>query len=277
MTKETPNPEKLNAHLPFVGFVLGTYGIVADKIKEFLVLGGIFSLALSLIRLCSGTSAFCGNSSYMQQYFCTSNVFVFLFVSLAVFFIFCVFIRAWIQVIASKDKQKWSFYLTPKKSDIKILGLFFFFSLAIFIAAGSAYLLYVREPNPDWRIEMLYFTVVSLGFLFPFFVLRFFSYIAFAALDAPLPSLKEIWKKTQGSFFVMLSNLLILLVLGLFISSYALYHIVTTNDSNQFLIVFGGEYLSYMVSLLIAACFANYCYLQKKYLFERNEDGKSGN
>lgn len=273
----TPQPVTEPVKLPFFTTIFGAYGILAENFKAFLVLGSVFALLLSVIYMGSGLGVLCIASQYQENYFCTNNIYVLLIVRLVVFFISCIFIRGWYQVITGKRPDNRLAYFVPQKTDLKIAGIFLGYLLCLLVAAGSAYLLYMREPNPDWRIELAYFAVVSLGFLLPFLTLRFMCYVAFAAADESLPAPPVVWKKTSGNFFVLLAGIIVLFILSLFIAISLLHQLVIVENAGRFYVAVFSEYISQLLYLLIVACFTNYCYLQKKLLFERNNDGKSGN
>lgn len=273
----TPQPVTEPVKLPFFTTIFGAYGILAENLKAFLVLGSVFALLLSVIYMGSGLGVLCIASQYQENYFCTNNIYVLLIVRLVVFFISCIFIRGWYQVITGKRPNNRLAYFVPQKTDLKIAGIFLGYVLCLLVAAGSAYLLYMREPNPDWRIELAYFAVVSLGFLLPFLTLRFMCYVAFAAADESLPAPPVVWKKTSGNFFVLLAGIIVLFILSLFIAISLLHQLVIVENAGRFYVAVFSEYISQLLYLLIVACFTNYCYLQKKLLFERNNDGKSGN
>ena len=273
----SPQPVTETVKLPFFAVTFGAYGILVEKLKAFFVLGSIFALLLSVIYMGSGLGVLCIAPQYQENYFCTNNIYVLLIVRLIVFFISCIFIRGWYQIITGTEPQNRLSYFIPQKADLKIVGIFLGYFVCLLIAGIAAYLLYARVPNPDWRIELLYFAVVSLGLWVPFLALRFTSYFAFAANNETLPSPRIIWKKTSGNFFVLLSGIIVLFMLGMFVSIALLHQLITTDNAGNFYVAVFSEYLSKLVYLLIAACFINYCYLQRKFLFERNNDGKSGN
>ena len=273
----TPQPVTEPVKLPFFTSIFGAYGILAENFKAFLVLGSVFALLLSVIYIGSGLSLLCINHIYQENFFCTTDVRILLIVRLFVFFISCLFIRGWYQIITGKRPDNRLAYFVPQKADLKIAGIFLGYLLCLLVAAGSAYLLYMREPNPDWRIELAYFAVVSLGLWVPFLALRFTSYFAFAANNETLPAPPVVWKKTSGNFFVLLAGIIVLFMLSLFIAISLLHQLVIVENAGRFYVAVFSEYISQLLYLLIVACFTNYCYLQKKLLFERNNDGKSGN
>lgn len=264
--------------LPVFAMLFGPYGLMLDKIKQFIINGTAFAVVLMVLYIASGQDALCINSAYRQQHFCTNNVANFAIIHFISFFILCVFMRSWYQTAFMPEGIKSYKIFIPQLADLKILGLFAAFFLTLAIAGFSGYLLYVRVPNPDWKIELGYFTLVSFGFFVPLLALRFVSYVAFAAAGEPLPAPIVVWKKTAGNTFLILSSIIILMMIGLFISQALLRSfMIGGTNIGQWYVMLGSEYLSDIAVIFIAACFMNYCYLQKGFLFERNENGKSNN
>ncbi len=274
MTKTLSNNSSLTeaVKLPFMASIFGVYTLFIEKIKPFFIVSGFFALVLMILYFAAGQEALCINGAYRQEHACSNNLINFIVVHLIAFFVLCIFLRIWLQSVLQTKPFVWK-DIIPQLADAKVLGLFGVYFLTLVIAGISAYLLIVRAPNPDWKIELGYFTLVSLGFFAPLLTLRFASYIAFAASGEPLPSIKTLWQKTAGNTFIILAGVMILVFFGLFLSQYLL-RAFTTTQVNAFYIVLGCEFLSNIVALFITACFTNYCYLQKMFLFERNDNGK---
>ena len=278
MSNNTENLSETPVKLPVFATLFGCYSLLMDKFKQFVFLGTAFAVILMIIYIAGGQDALCVNNVYRQTHFCTNNVVVFVLVHLLTLFILCIFMRNWYQIVLQNKPITFQRLFIPQKADFKILGLIVCYFLTLAVAGFSVYLLYIRVPNPDWRIELGYFAVVSLGFLVPFLALKFVSYFAFAADNASLPSPMVLWHKTAGNTFLILSSVIVLMMIGLFLSQALLGSFMAGGDGiSKFYVMLGSEYLSDMAVIFIAACFMNYCYLQKRFLFERNENGNSGN
>ena len=84
----------------------------------------------------------------------------------------------------------------------------------------SAFLLLVRKPNPVWQIEIVYFTIVSLGFLAPFVLMRFYAVLAGVINDNVPDMLKTVWKNTGGyTAKIVISAILVYLIVILTVIS----------------------------------------------------------
>lgn len=275
-TDATENNNDQPVRLPVFSTIFGAYSLILDKFKQFVVSGTIFAVIMMFLYFASGQNTLCYNRFYREAHFCTDSISLFIVIHLLNAFILCMFLRVWTQVVLKGEKQTWRQIFTPQWVDLKIAGGFlaYFFTLAV--AAGAFYLLIARVPNPDWRIEWAYFTVVSLGFFAPLLALRFSVYFAFIATAEKFPSPIEIWRKTRGNGFALLGGIVFLLLVSLFLAQTLLNSSVRA-DGTSFLTALGSEYLSNLAVIFIAACFINYCYLQKNFLFGKDEHGKSDN
>jgi hypothetical protein len=132
----------------------------------------------------------------------------------------------------------------------------------------SGWILYLRVPNPDWRVEILFFAVVSIGFIIPFILLRFYSLIPFVIYGRRLPPLKEVWYKTSGNMFTVLLSLFVIFILTVvFLGNlYSNFQKVAANSGLY--INFSSEFIySLLVLIILALVINNFC-IQQRILFE---------
>lgn len=262
--------------LPLFSTIFGAYGLILDKFKHFALLGTIFAVIMMLFYTISGQDTFCYNRLYRESHFCNNNLALFIAVHLLNIFIVCMFLRTWAQVVLEGNQQTWRQIFTPRLSDLKIAGGFVISFLTLAITAGSFFLLAVRIPNPDWRIEWAYFTIVSIGFFSPLIALRFLVYFVFIATEKKFPSPFEIWRKTKGSGIALLGGIVFLTMISLFLAQALLGNSIRAGNSSLFAAIV-NEFLSDLAVIFVAACFMNYCYLQKTFLFRKDENEKSDN
>lgn len=270
MVKDIASTEIVPVKLPIITTIFGCYNLLVDKIKHFVVIGSIFAGIMMLLYITNGQNALCINNGYRIGHFCTNNWIWFVVTHFVGLFVLCMFARIWCQKSLLGNATNWKKDLLPQKSDLKILGLVMIYIGAIAVAVLSGYALYQRVPNPDWRIELGYFAVVSLGFLVPLFSLRFLSYFAYVAEEVSLPSMKVVWKKTKGNMFSILLFVTFLMLVGVFASQNLLNYYTKVSVDASFFVMLISEYLSDIAVLFIVACFTNYCYQQKTFLSEGN-------
>lgn len=277
MTKKIEYSETSAKKIPVLTAIFGGYNLVINKFKEFIILGTIFSVVLMALYFCSGQDALCYNRYYRASHFCNNNIVSYIVIHTIAAFVICIFLRCWYQIGILGKPLSWMLIIKPQTSELKIAGGFLLYFCTLLLAGLSFYLLLIRDPNPDWKIELLYFTVVSLGFFVPILALRFSVYFAFFADNSKLPSLSCVWNKTAGNGFALLSGIIILMIIGLSISQAMMSSFARISEDVSIYTALGSEYLSNVSILFIITCFMNYCYLQRNFLFERIENEHTTN
>ena len=267
MTKE--NIKKGKA-LSLLKIIFTSYGLLIDNGRSFFVFGSAFAILLSLMNFVTGQSLMCANNDLSKYIYCANNIYIMVIGYVLMWFVSCVFIRNWYQGAILKE-YKFSFKkMIPEITDFKLYGAFLVMILSIFVAVVSGFFLFIRVPNPDYRIELLYFSFVSLGFFVPMIAVQLVSYLPLITEGQKLPSIKDVWKKgAENRAFVVMSVFCFLMFNFLFVSSFLRY-LTQIAVSNGVFVVVITDFLYNMVMLLLTAVFANYCYLQKNILFERD-------
>lgn len=273
MNKTAANSENKAVSFPFLSLFFGPYSLIFDRIKYFFLLGAVFTTILSVLFIAGGQTALCYNQAYSADHFCSTNLIVSVGIRLVAFFIICVFLRIWYQTALQNAPVDWKL-LKPQMADLKIAGGFAVYFISLLIALTSFYLLLQRVPNPDWRIELAYFTVVSLGFFAPLLALRFVVYFAFWAANEKLPGLGTVWQKTSNRGFMLFGGIVLLLLIAMFLLQSLMASLSQFDGNISLFTIIGSEYISNIAAVFIAASFINYCYLQKIFLFERTENEK---
>ena len=275
MTQTPSSQNNAPVKLPILHTIFGCYMTLIDKIKPFVILGTFFSLILMCLCFATGQDALCINGLYRQTHYCTENLSLYFGVHLVLLFVLAMFMRNWAQTALQNTPFNWKSAFIPQWADLKIFALFFIFFATVVVAVTSAYFLYIRVPNPDWRIELAYFSVVGLGFFVPLIALRFLVYFAYAAVNVPFPPLKAIWQKTSGNGFALMAGFVLLMMVGLFCALSVSQRLLMQQVVDPFYIAVGTDYLSDMLFLLVSACFMNYCYIQYQKLSEQNSFERS--
>lgn len=241
-----------------------------DNFKLFLLIGSVFSLIIMLFNFFIGQSFFCITENLRKYAFCSIPAWVYIIASIILWFVGCMYMRIWYQT-ALLNEAKFSLKsLKPKWTDLKIYGVIILYFLSICIALGSGFLLFIRVPNPDWRIEMLYFAVVSVGFFAPMFATPILSYIGFVAEGKSLPKIKDLWQSAKGNIVLIFVSFVSVVLIGFLASNTLLRYFMEIGNNGNIFVVVIAEFLYNMIVMFIATIFASYCYIQKKFLFERD-------
>lgn len=198
---------------PVFGTVSKSVLILTDHIKDFLILGGLAALALAVLSFVFGQSFICMLPDRRADFYCGVSIFGYVVYVGVKFFIVSVFFKVWADKVFLKDDINFGYFKTNIGRFFKFFGAFVVFVFLNSLPAFALYFLILRVPNPIWQIEILFFMFVSLGFIVPFVLLRFYRNIALFMLGEPCLDLKETYLKTNfkvSKIFVAFSIVLAL-------------------------------------------------------------------
>ncbi len=270
-----PADKKVEAvAMPVGRLMFGPFGIFADNLKNFLQLGVVFALLSYILMLLSGFSTVCATAAGKPSVFCAVNpdYSVYFYLPLKVFL--AVFFSAvWYRRVFQDDTAPLKEALRPKVRDVKYFVFVIAFMLLNAVPLLSFYLLATRVPNPDWRVEAAYFTVVAVGFLVPFVLMRFYALFAFAAGGEDLPPLPLVWRKTEGNMLkILLSLFMLFILLAMVLVNYAaaMTRLISAGEVVPILV---SEYVYSFIFLILAALAINHCAVQKELLFAKKTVG----
>lgn len=232
----------------------------------------LFAFAATLIFALSGNLSVCAANAYRTDHFCNDSLIIFAIVRLVMIFWGCMFIRNWIDIALQKKKITLKNMFIPNKRDLRILGISALSVVCLAVACLSFYLLYIRVPNPNWKIEVAYFAVVSIGFLVPIIALRFCCYFVAAAEEKALPDILEVWHKTKDNFGKIAGGSMILLITILFVMIHSLQFVWHAGATSSFLQALVIEYIFSVIKSVMIALMINFCYIQYKLLFGSEND-----
>ena len=255
---------------PLFRSVYGSFALFLDNLIPFFKIGGTFSIIFTIVNLITGQSVLCMNPDAKEYVFCSKEMPVMIIANIVLWFVACVYMRNWYQDVIIKN-QKFSLKkLLPNTADLKLYALMIVFLATLFVAMLSGFILFTRNPNPDWKIELLFFTVVSVGFFVPMFATPIISYMAFIAGGDKLPKIKETWQQSKGKIASIFISFMGVVLIGFLISSNILrYFVQLSNEGNIFVVVI-VEFLYNITLIFVATICINYSYMQKKFLFERS-------
>ncbi len=202
---------------PFFKALIKPFSDIFDHFKLFLFYGGGAAIFLTLLSFVFSQTFLCTISPFNLQMSCSQNIKgYFIYFALKLLLV-CVFLRLWYDIIYLAKKVDLFYFKN------RLLGfLRFFFYVIVFLIlnalpALSLVLLIARVPNPNFVIELCYFTVVSLGFLVPFALIRFYKNIACLIEGLPFTDFKKTFVQTSFktskivfSFILMLAFCLLL-------------------------------------------------------------------
>lgn len=276
-----PKPQPVEAEynrpvkFPFFKTIFEPFSLFVDNVRTFFTLGLVYALILSAVALLFMQGYMCLYGDFRAvSNACTNNVPFYTAGHIVVLFIICMFMGRWYGMCFQSRTFSWRYILLPNSRDIKTFGAVILFALLNLLSVLSFYLLYIRVPNPDWRIEIIYFGVVSIGFLVPFFLIRFYSVLAFILSGEPVPPLTCIWKRGSGNTLKILLSLSLIFFITIFALFAFMNNFRLVDVKNAVYIITSAEYFYNLLILLLMVFFVNHCYMQKTFLFEGKQDGQ---
>ena len=261
---------------PDVTTNISLWALISQPIKlifknwQFFFLFGVpAALLLTFSSLLSGHAVVCGIPAMLgvSTYACDGSV-VSYYCDLIFRLILCtVFSVKWYQYVLLKTNITLKNLFALKKYEAKALGFLFLIIITDIAPIIALALLVFRTPNPNWQIELAYFTSVAWIFLLPLIAIRFYPYFALAAENKSMPSIAEMWRKTKGNMIKFLLGISVLVFLALFIFMQYYAFIQNIDSLNNFEIAsVEFEYNVLMILFLIG--FTHFCYIQKILLYK---------
>lgn len=288
--KSIGNAEFLDDHsanpvsVPFWEMSFLPLGVLLFRFKRFLFLSFVYGLLMTILAFATQQSYVCGIAQWNENpYFgCEVSPAVYVTFFLLRLLITAVFLRVWYKtaVCGGELDLKNMFIISAKDwkifgSELAVLGI-------LCLPVISGVVLFFRVPNPDWRIESLFFAVASSGFWLPLVALRFSSLFAFVLDEQKRPPLRVFWQRTVGNTLKIIIALTLILLLNMIIFlNYNLFAGFVIGH----MFVLGTlicTFLYNMLLLLMISSFACAAIVQREALFswyagtqtERNDNQK---
>ena len=267
-------PEAGTVRYPLMGIIFGPYTAFIDHFRAFFLIAGIYALIMTVVYLAGGQSMFCSFGNAEMPDICSMNPWLYIGVRVVILLVTTAFCVRYYQAVWLQRNISWRFLLVPQKTAFYSFAAFIVFILLNAAAGLSWHLLSVREPNPDWRIELVYFGIAGLGFVVPFILLRFYSVLADIWGGTKIPSPFKIWQMSRGNGLRLILGITLWFFVFVFLLSAVQTKFSLADGENSLYIIIIGEYVFNFAVLLLMSFFINYCGLQKYFLTERNADEK---
>lgn len=232
--------------------------MISENLGAFSFWGGVFALVITGLSLLFSAAFGCSVILKSGVPLCLEHTTSYMFYFLTKILLLTVFIKLWAENVSAKPKNEMRF-------DHVLWGILkTFICFVIFIVANllpmfSAYILYFRASNPNWLIELAVFTVVGVGFLMPFILMRFYALLGERLDDDPPHSIWSTWQRTSGFGIKLLFSVALIYVFV--VICYLSAHSGAIN-----LPIYAGMFVQNFVLLLNVALVVNFL-LTQKYIF----------
>ena len=258
--------EERTVHYSLFDVVFSPYVVFVSRFRSFLKVGGIYALLISLIYILGGQTVYCIADGFSYSQMCYGGALSAIAVRLVVFVLFAFFCNRYYQSTWQGKIFSWKNILIPQKNDLyTILGMIVFFAINT-IPVLSWQILAARVPNPDWRIELMFFGFVSIGFLIPIIALRFYVLFAYIWSSDVAPNLKDLWHKTKGNMMGLILSVSIWFFMMSILLAFLSNSIMSGYDNISYLGVLVREYIFNLTLLLVAGLMVNICAVPKTFL-----------
>lgn len=252
--------------IPPVRLVYLPFGALIDHFVSFLKIGVLFALLISAASFIFGYAYIC-TVGVSVDFPCakeSSAVVLYILLKYGLMFLFAV---KWYQLLKGANLNLKSVFAVDKNV-LRAMGILAFLLVLNLAPMLSFYLLWIRNPNPDVVVEIAYFAIVSTGFLFPLFVLRFYSLFGFAVEGQALPPMKYLWRLTSGNTLKILIALFFIFFMAFFIFfNFYTNMLGAVHDNDVLWLGISSEIIYEFLVLLLMSLFVGHCYVQKQLLF----------
>ncbi len=168
--------------VPFFKICFRPFSLLLDNGRAFFLTALPYAALITLFALLCGFGYMC---IYSSGGYCSDSAIMYVFYSLLKLFLVTLFALKWYQAGPQGAVLTLRELFSVDRRCFKLLGLFLLVVFINFLPMISTMILYVRVPNPDWRVEILFFALVSVGYvilmnllagLFLIFILLFFIF-----------------------------------------------------------------------------------------------------
>jgi len=235
--------------------------------RDFVLLSAMVSIFMSVVVLLTGQCFFCFFSQEVSSYIFCSNSWInaissyaLLFCSLAFFINRCQLIFVEKQSFTDVIKVKIS-----KKDGKALLVVFLYFLLWLVIGIGGVFL-HMRQPNPDWTIELCFFVFMSVVMVFS--VVLLFNFVIFQHFlqGGPFFALNKTFWGVLDNIYSYIAWFLLYVVIFTYLFQFAI-QIIFYSGVPLLLRVFFAEFCIYFLIYTLAALIVAQLTYQEKIFF----------
>ncbi len=252
---------------PIIKSSMRPFWYITDRIKTFMTLSFVFTFIMVFLSYTFGQTFLCSVSEYRNAVGCLENLWAYALYMVLKLFVLSVFLRIWYDTAYMQKKVSEEYFKENKVAFIKFFVCMVLFILWNLLPTLSSYLLLIRVPNPVWQREVLYFTVVSIGFVLPIISLRFYANLAEFIEQANWKNFKQVYKKTQYQFPRMLISTLFVFIFAFIAFIGIMSNLRTHIAGNIHVYNLFAEIVFEWTVLLISTLIINMIRVQKETLF----------
>ena len=247
------------------------YWIISDNFKTFFVQGSFFAVFMLLISYLFGQKYMCFfNKSLAKNMYCPDAFFLFFPYFIIKILAISVCIDVWYNSVFKKVSIDKNYFKNRIIDFLKIFGFICAFIVFNSTPLISSLILFFRVPNPVWQKELMFFTVVSVGFLMPFILMRFYSLFPVFLSGGNWKQFKSVWKATNGQTMKIVVSCALIFMVDLVILISVLGTFYQKGSLPAELYNASGEVVFAFVNYFIIISFLNFLEIQKDIFIDKN-------
>lgn len=243
--------------------VFRPFWLISDNLGTFVFWGSVFALVIMGLSLLFSAAFECSLTFKKNVPMCPDNMAPYLVYFIAKVWLIAVFIRLWVESMTARQKVL-PLLKQALRGVLKTFLCFMIFIVLNLLPMLSGYILYFHAPNPNWMIELAVFSVIALGFLVPFVLIRFYSVLGGYLEDKPVHSLFSTWRQTSGLWVKLLFStaLIYVFILLSYLSAYS---------TARMLPFYAGAFVQNIILLLNVVLVVNFLLTQKYILWKEEK------
>ncbi|MBR1648407.1 MAG: hypothetical protein IJ689_02280 [Alphaproteobacteria bacterium] len=269
-TAKTPSVSPVPHKIKLLNLIFMPLGMLFYNFKSFIILCAVFAPLMTVLAYATDNMLICSFPvmETHNPFACAASNYALYFTFFALrLLLVAVFLKSWVKIAVTRQTVNIRELLVIAPQDWKLLCVFLGVLMVNVLPIFSVMALINRVPNPDWRIETLYFAVVSCGFWLPFLAIRFYCLPAFVAENVKLPSIKQIFNLSSDNGLKMLTSFVMLLIFCTLFVIYFMGMAEKIIPYNYAVLGIVSEVFYNAVMLAVMTIFMNYSITQQKELF----------
>ena len=205
--------------LPLWEISLLPIGILLYRFKRFLYLSFIYAFLISILAFVTKSSYVCGYTDWAEGFKlgCTKSSGLYITFFLIRLLIISVFLRMWYKSAVCGEYLNIKEMFVIRGQDWKIFASFMGVLGILCLPLISVSMMMGRVPNPDWRIESLFFAFVFVLACVPILLIRFWGVFSCSVSKQKHPSFRKIWHETSGQIVKIILSIFLMVILCMII------------------------------------------------------------
>lgn len=270
--KQDNIPEEKPYRMPFMKLVFSPFNFFIDNFKNISIAILIYSAIFTVFSFIMGFPFICSIPGIEITNFPCSDSGVLYAVYLGLkMFIIAGFAITFYDVIFYKQLDYSNIYKLNMRT-LKVFCAMVTMLLLNMIPLASFQILLMRTPNPDWRVESIFFTIIGIGFLVPFVVMRFNSIFGYFIETGSIIPLKPVWNITKGNSLRILIALFLIIIFSLLALANYLANFKVFDSPNLWFTAILSEYVYNVIFLIIMGLIVGHLYTQRAILIDDSDE-----